>query len=479
MDDIIDVLNLITMFMFKKIEIWVLYLTILLAILFALGFGTLVRQETEGITKKGSLDISFLSKPAAYIARLPEQFLISVLIDTMRLDQWLEFRDFYNQTGFSGTPNIEESYLLLSRYDGDLKEGVVELIDLTNFKILHSWNPDIDAFNDSIDQVDEFKYLNRDSNNARFIMYHPVISNKGDLIFHSQGTPLIKIDNCSNLIFQNTHDLFHHSIEMDIDANIWSSTHTYPQSLPKKQVGRQIPAEGGYLDDSIIKLSPDGEVIYEKSLSQIFMDNGMESRLSMIGTDHEFQIDPLHINDVQPVNFDGEYWKKGDVFISIGHQSMIILYRPSTEEILWKYEKNIFHQHDINILNEKEISIFNNNRKYLYQDIDIVDGHNEVMVYNFETDQMSSYLKKSLTETDVRTISQGRSDILSNGDLFIEDTDYARTLYFNSDGSLRWTHVNRATNGGIFRVGWSRIMHTKKDIQTINSFLNNKGECDE
>lgn len=50
--------------MFKKIEIWILYLTILLSILFGLGFGVLVRQEIEGLTKLGSIDIGFLSKTA-------------------------------------------------------------------------------------------------------------------------------------------------------------------------------------------------------------------------------------------------------------------------------------------------------------------------------------------------------------------------------------------------------------------------------
>ena len=68
---------------------------------------------------------------------------------------------FPNIDGFNGIPNTEESYLLLSRYDGDLKEGVIELIDLTNFNVLHTWNPDIDKFNESIKKVDEFKYINR------------------------------------------------------------------------------------------------------------------------------------------------------------------------------------------------------------------------------------------------------------------------------------------------------------------------------
>ena len=70
-------------------------------------------------------------------------------------------------------------------------------------------------------------------------------------------------------------------------------------------------------------------------------------------------------------------------------------------------------------------------------------------------------------------------DLLESNDLFIEESDYARTLYFNSDGSLRWTHVNRADDGNVYRVGWSRILYTNEDIQTVNNFLTNKGTCDE
>ena len=456
--------------MFKKIEIWILYLTILLSVLFAIGFGVLVRQELVGSFKAG-----WVSKTALTLAEIPVNIKKIILKVS---DLTVEDR-FPSLDGFDGTPNIEESYLLLSRFDGDLQEGVVELVDLGSFKVLHTWNPDIDAFNDLVEQTNEFKYLNRDVNNRRHLLYHPVMTNKGDLFFLAQSAPFRKIDACSNLVFQNTHDLFHHSIEIDIDGNIWTSTHMYPQSLPIEKVGREIPQENGFYDDAIVKLSPEGEIIYEKSVSQIFIENGMESRLSMVGTSHTFQLDPIHINDVQPVNVDGKYWKKGDVFISLGHQSMIILWRPSTEEIVWKYEINIFHQHDVNIVSEHQISFFDNNRKYYYPNKDIVDGNNQVLIYDFDTDLISSYLSKSLVREDVRTISQGRSDLLENNDLFVEETNYGRTLYFNADGSLRWTHVNRAGDGKVYSVGWSRILFTEEDIQAVNNFLNNKGTCNE
>ena len=118
--------------MFRKVEIWVLYLVVLIGILFAIGFGVLVRQEIVGDTKLGKIDISLLSRPAAYIAGLPEQTLKLILKPNPNRinDPWDEERFFYTQNGFVGTPNSNKSYLLLSRYDGDLNDGIVDEIKM-------------------------------------------------------------------------------------------------------------------------------------------------------------------------------------------------------------------------------------------------------------------------------------------------------------------------------------------------------------
>ena len=107
----------------------------------------------------------------------------------------------------------------------------------------------------------------------------------------------------------------------------------------------------------------------------------MEYLLFGIG-DWEFTNDPIHLNDIQPVDFDGEFWKKGDLFLSLRHQSMVLLYRPATNKIIWKGTGPFFHQHDVDILNDHKISVFNNNSKY-FVDGDVVDRHNEVIIYNF------------------------------------------------------------------------------------------------
>jgi len=449
--------------MFKKIEIWILYLVLLLGIPISIGFGLLVRQELVGSIKLGRV-----SKTALFITEIP------ITLKKLMIGLRVEDR-FPSLDGFDGIPNMNESYILLSRYDGDLREGIVELVDLRSFKVLHTWNPDIDQFNKSIDKFDEFKYLNIDNNNSRFLLRHPILLKDGNLIFQN-NSPLIKIDSCSNLIFKITHDNFHHSIEGDIEGNIWVPSHMYPQFLPVEKVGRNIWQKQGYYDDAIVQLSPDGEILFEKSVSQIFIDNGLEYLLFGIGVQDVFLKNPIHLNDIQPVNFDGDFWKKGDVFLSLRHQSMVLLYRPLTNKIIWKGTGPFFHQHDVDILNNHKISIFNNNSKNFVGG-DVVDGNNEVIIYDFKTNEYSTYLKKSLTKFDVRTITEGRSQIIKNGDLFVEESNYGRTLYFNSDGSLRWTHVNRAKDGKIYAVSWSRILYDENDLQLIDNFLKSRSKC--
>jgi len=453
--------------MFKKIEIWILYLVMLLGLPLTIGFGVLVRQELAGSTKIGRV-----SKTALFLAEIPMKIKrIYLDIDPLGVTDRFPLLE-----GFNGTPNSSESYLLLSRYDGDSEEGIVELVDLTNFNVLHTWNPDIDKFNKSVKKVDEFKYLNRDSNNSRYLLQQPILLKDGGLVFHHRS-PLRKIDACSNLIFQNKNDLFHHSIEIDNQGNIWVPSYIYPQSFPIKKVGRDIFAEKGYLDDGIVKLSHDGDILFEKSVSQIFIDNGLEYLIFSMGSAN-FRLDPIHLNDIQPVDFDGKFWNKGDVFLSLRNQSMVLLYRPTTNKIIWKGTGPFFHQHDVDILNDHTISIFNNNSKN-FENGDVVDGHNEVIIYDFKTNEYSSYLNNSLIENDVRTITEGRSEILPNGDLLVEETNYGRTLYFNSDGSLRWTNVNRANNGKIYKIKWSRILYEEDDIQIVTNFLQSRINCND
>ena len=95
-------------------------------------------------------------------------------------------------------------------------------------------------------------------NNSRFILKHPQLTSDDGLIF-KMFSPFYKIDSCSNLVIKNTYNKFHHSLELDFDGNIFTSSQMFPQSLPSMKVGSKTGSEGGYEggfnDDAIAKLS--------------------------------------------------------------------------------------------------------------------------------------------------------------------------------------------------------------------------------
>lgn len=271
--------------MFKKIEIWVLYIVIILSIFFIVGFGILVRQELVGKTKFG-----LLSEFALKIADVPA-------ITKRTLKGQKVVNRFQLLEGFNGNTNNQSIYLLLSAYDKDEKKSNVKLIDLKTFKTEHKWSVDYDKLNDLIDAKDEFKELSNNMSQNRSRMLNPKLVEDGKLAFIENGAPFRLIDVCSNLILQNTEDLFHHSIELDQDGNFWVPSWKHPKTLPKKIIGDKL-GENGFRDNAIVKLSPEGKILYEKSVTQIFIENDMEYLLFSVG-DRVFTKDPIHLNDIQ------------------------------------------------------------------------------------------------------------------------------------------------------------------------------------
>ena len=156
---------------------------------------------------------------------------------------------------------------------------------------------------------------------------------------------------------------------------------------------------------------------------------------------------------------------------------MIILYRPKTNEIIWKGTGQVYQQHDVTILDDHRISIFNNNSKATIRG-QVVDGHNEVVVYDFQNSTYTKYLDDSLQKFQVRSTTDGRARILENGDLFFEETNFSRTLYFNADGSPQWQHVNRAKDGKVYPVSWSRLLYKPSDITFVRE-LSESESCED
>ena len=440
--------------MFKKIELWVVLLIILIGLLISIIFGGILRDSylESNKTPEFSRNIS------VFISQIPRNiyFFIAGKNKPNKVEKnsnLPKFKRFIK--------NKRNILLVLPRYNGDLERSVVEIIDIDNFEVLHTYKHDIAEMYNLVDtSKSEHKRLKVDKSPIRFLYKHPLILEDGSLIADSSPSPLFKIDFCSNLLWINQEERFHHSKMIDHNNNIWVAAHMYPYS---NLISKKIK-EYGFLDDAIVKLNKDGKIEYIKSISEMLAENniiGDELFLFKKG-------DPIHLNDIEPAFTDTDYWRKGDLFISIRHQSAIIHYRPSTNAIINYIQGPFYMQHDVDIISDKEISIFNNNNSILEN-----SKNSEVLIYNFETQSFNKKFSDQIMKENFKTPTNGLSEILNDGSMLVEETDYGRLIFFNKEGQKEWEFVNKDSDGNIYVVSWSRIIEDKQLISKLRDKIEN------
>ena len=87
---------------------------------------------------------------------------------------------------------------------------------------MHAYKPDINEINSKTDtNREEIARLKIDDAPSRFEFRHPLLLNDGGILSQSDYSPLFKIDFCSNLMWVNDVDRFHHSNEIDFEGNYW------------------------------------------------------------------------------------------------------------------------------------------------------------------------------------------------------------------------------------------------------------------
>jgi hypothetical protein len=355
---------------------------------------------------------------------------------------------FNGESGFSKAPDAAAAgaAIVLSRYDGDKKRGVVEILDLDSGGVIYSWRPDIAAINAHSSLPDGVVNLRRDFGPRRYMQHHPYALPDGSLIFHGMDSPLVRIDACSQILWTLDGD-FHHSIERDADGNFWTVETLHP---PKIRF-----VDKNFDDDAIAGFSPDGKLLFQKSVSQILVREGLEHIIYSHG---HYDDDPIHLNDVQPVNADGPYWKKGDLFISLRNASMVALYRPSTNEIVWRQQGPWLMQHDVDIISDHEIAVYNNNTAATPAGGRTI-GSNDIVIYDFAAGTTREPYKQAFEKNKIRTETNGLFRMTPDGSVMVEEHDYGRLLAMTPDGEVKWSYVNRAPKDGrVFHLGWSRAL---------------------
>jgi hypothetical protein len=189
------------------------------------------------------------------------------------------------------------------------------------------------------------------------------------------------------------------------------------------------------------------------------------------------QTDPIHLNEIRVARRDSPYWKRGDMLLSARHLSTVFLFRPSTRKILWYKTGPWLNQHSVDFVGDHRISVFDNNvyggapkDQPFLREGDI----NRVYVYDFATGELSEPFAELLAKAKPVTLSEGRSRILPDGGLFLEESNFGRILRFSSD-RLMWSLVNDYDKDHVGVLNWSRYLTAEEAKPALEALA--KRQC--
>ena len=246
----------------KKFFIYPVFLVLFLSFIGSIGFGSLLRHHYLGGEKFQSLQTI-----AVTIAEIPVNFRNMIKHGTFNLDKIDPINKHKDKQRFiQFIENKRNALLVLPRYEHSLKRSVVDIIDLNNFEVIHTYMHDIDQMNNQVTNTREFPRLKIDRSPIRFLYQHPLLFQDGSLI--SIYGPVYKLDFCSNLQWINDEEVFHHSKMLDHEKNIWvSGQMRYGSKFSSKYSAKK------YRNDSIIKMNTNGVILFNKSITEILIEN--------------------------------------------------------------------------------------------------------------------------------------------------------------------------------------------------------------
>ena len=443
----------------KKFFTYPVFVVLFLSFIGMMGFGAIVKYNNDGGKK-----FQFLQKPVMLIASVPINIKTMIKYKTLNLNELRPLLKHKNKQKFERfIENKRNALLVLPRYDHSLGRSVVDIIDLDDFEVIHTYKHDVAEMNDKVTNTKEFPRIKIDNSPIRFRYIHPLILEDGSLISEGGYSVLHKIDICSNLLWINEEEAFHHSKMQDHEGNIWANGLMKPQSKHVKKYSIE-----DFLDESLIKIDISGQILLNKSVTELLIENNIVHDNFALTTSLSGEFNPIHLNDIEPAFTNTEFWKKGDIFLSIRDQNAIVHYRPSTNKVINYITGPFAQQHDVDIISDREISIFNNNNFFDN------NKHSQVLIYNFETKTFKKLFNDQLQKENFKTTTQGLSHTFKDGSLMVEEQNHGRIILFNNKGEKEWEFVNKDKNGDIGFVSWSRVIEDEIFVKKFKSLIKSK-----
>ena len=330
---------------------------------------------------------------------------------------------------FTNNTNIASTYLLISTFKST-SEIEFKLRQVPSGRLIKNWYLPKELENEVFNQSD-----------AKPRFSHTLMLKDSSLILkETEKKILLSLSKDNKINWIDTNLIFHHSTEYQDDSTIWIP------SIEKNAGSFNIP---DFKHDAVCAVDPrNGKIKFIKSVADILVENGYKYLLDL-----GYEDDGIHLNDIEPALYSSKYWNKGDIMLSLRHRNTVLIYRPKTNKIIWLRTGPWLAQHDCDFVDGKTIMIFGND--ILRPKDSVINGHNDIYFYDFEKALISKPYTKVMKQVGIKTKSEGRCDLLANGDLFIDESNNGKLYIINKD-SLKMIYTERYDKNHIKMFNWVR-----------------------
>jgi len=392
---------------------------------------------------KGDKEFGFLTEPVKFMYTFPDVFSKSVEeAKTLALPQTF----IKTPANFEPINNLETDLIVLSSYSDTNNSRTVALINLKYDSILYKW-----TFKDSILEHER--------------IFHPLLLPEKNLVYSYNGKSLTRVDSMSNVIWEQSNIWPHHSKNLDSYGDIWLSTYDtgyYATGIYKLNDKRVL-----FKDEYINKIDGEtGEILFQKSMGEILIENNLSNYLLKSGNIW----DPIHTNDIEPAPKNTPYYQKDDIFICTKNMSVILHYRPATNELINIIEGPFVCPHDVDLYDDNSLVFFNNNyypvtsNEHKLVPIDsgrlvyAGDLYSNIVHYDFRTQRYSFVLDSIMKANKIFTMTEGLIDFYEPNTCFIEQQN-SGVLWIIKDNEVIYKNVLKSFHKGFHHLpNWTRII---------------------
>ena len=314
-----------------------------------------------------------------------------------------------------------------------------KIIDLEG-NTVHEWNIDWFEIWSNPDHLPE-KIVPQSQPGTN--IHGAVVMKNGDLVFNFESKGLVRLDRAGEVVWRLPY-LTHHSVHQHDDGNLWVSGTKY-QTEKVARLPNLIPP---FYEETILEISPEGEILREWYVADLLRENGHTGLLYMGSLNNENtqiqgddrllgKTDILHLNDVEPFSTKMQpgFFEPGDVMVSLRNINTVFVFNVESEEIKLISTGQFVRQHDPDFIDGDRISVFDNNNA------SEPEPKSKITIVSAKDNSHQEYFVGSKANRFYTRV-MGKHQWQPNGNLLITESMAGRGFEIDPQGKLVWEYIN-------------------------------------